>query len=80
MIKEFITVKEFIEEVYEIEGVIIGIQPMFDIKTGKEILLPNYPYDEKAPDDWTVDDLVNKRIRPILNQAIPYIRIPYTRI
>lgn len=67
----YITQEEFKKEVYEIEGVKINFNPLFDLRTGKEKLILKYPYSEKAPDNWSYEDLMDNRIIPLLQKAYP---------
>lgn len=67
----YVTQEEFKKEVYEIEEVKIDFDPLFDLRTGKEKLIPKYPYNEKAPDDWSYEELMDKRIIPLLKKAYP---------
>lgn len=67
----YVTQEEFKKEVYEIEGVEINFYPLFDMRTGKKKLIPKYPYDEKAPDNWSYEELMDKRVIPLLKKAYP---------
>ena len=71
MKNEKITLKEFIDEVWEIEHVKISI----DFKDNLTHLVDHYPYTEPMDGECTVDELLNQRIRPILNEALAPVTV-----
>ena len=66
----YVTQKEFKKEVYEFEEVKIDFYPLFDLR-GQEKLIPKYHYNEKAPNDWGYEELMDRRIIPLLKKAYP---------
>lgn len=61
---KLITVEEFIEQVWKIEGI--------KIKLGlsNDRLVPPYPYTKPAPGGITIDELLETRLKLHINKAM----------
>lgn len=65
MENEKITLREFYQEVFDVEGVKINI-PGIDDSMLDIITMNHYPYDIPMDGDFTVNDLLDQRIKPCL--------------
>ena len=67
-----ITLKEFEEEVFKVEGIKIEIKNLRD-----DLLVPHYPYTTPMSNEATVSDLINQRIMPVINGAFEELNEAY---
>lgn len=69
-IPEKITIEEFIEEVWQVEHLKINLKNVPD-----GALINHYPYKEPMNGEFTVDEFLEARIRPLLKSVIiaPFI-------
>jgi hypothetical protein len=61
---DYITVKEFIKQVWDIERVKVMVPLPSDR------LIAPYPYKTPMPDDCSINDLLEQRLNPHLQKAI----------
>lgn len=69
-IREKITIEEFVEEVWQVEHLRINVKNI-----PKGALINHYPYKEPMDGEFTVDEFLETRIRPLLKSVIvaPFI-------
>lgn len=67
MENDYVTIEEFEQQVWEIEGVKIHIEKQSNFNY--TVLIKSYPYKTPLSGDLTIDDLMNTRLIPCLEDC-----------